>query len=74
LREVYTLTRDEFRKKTLRGAKVIDLLEELEGLESKAKKGMETENKEELYYWHGILQFSMTVKRRVEQSFKIESV
>jgi hypothetical protein len=68
------LTRDQFRKKTLRGAKVMDLLEELESLEGKAQKGMETENKEELYYWHGILQFSMAFKKRIEESFKIESV
>jgi hypothetical protein len=68
------LTRDDFRKKSLRGAKVIDLLEELEELEGKAGKRMDTDNKNELYYWHGILQFSMTFKKRIEQSFKIENI
>lgn len=66
------MTRDDFRKKTLRGAKVIDILEELEGLEEKARREFNTDNKEELYYWHGILQFSMTFKNRIEKVFKIE--
>jgi flagellin-specific chaperone FliS len=66
--------REDFRKKNIRGAKVIDLLEELEGLEEKARGGMETDNKDELYYWHGIAQFTMTFKNKIEKVFKIENM
>jgi hypothetical protein len=65
-------TRNDFRQKTLRGARVIDLIEELEKLEDKAKKSMETENKEEMYYWHGINEFSSKFKKLIERKFKIE--
>jgi hypothetical protein len=68
------ICREDFRKKNIRGAKVIDLLEEIEGLGKKAREGMNTDNKDEQYYWHGIAQFAMTFKNRIEKVFKIESM
>jgi hypothetical protein len=67
------VNRADFRKKTLRGAKVIDLIEELEGLEERARNGMDTDNKDEMYYWNGVLQFTTTFKNRMERMFRIDA-
>jgi hypothetical protein len=63
----------EFRKKNIRGARIVDVLDELNGLIEKSKKAMNTDNKDEAYYWHGILQFSITFKNKIEHKFRIES-
>jgi hypothetical protein len=67
------ISRDIFRKKNVRGARIVDVLEEIDGLIEKSKKAMNTDNKDEAYYWHGILQFSITFKNKIENKFKIES-